>query len=387
MDLDFSPEQELLRATVRGVCARHAGPDVVRAMEDDPVGYPEAFWRQLGELGLIGLTLPERFGGSEMSMLDAAVVYGELGRALAPSPHFVSSVMAGGVLSLAGTEEQKEAWLPLVASGEAILSTAWLEPARGFGPQGVQLRAERDGDGWRLTGTKQHVPFAGVAERILTLARTDEGITLFLLDPRAAGVTLNQQRSMASDTQFRLDLDGAPAGAADVVGTVGQGWTAWSEVLQDGLILLAAYAAGGAARALEMTVQYAKDRRQFDKPLGAFQALAHYMADAATAVDGATTLAWEAAWARTAGKPVSRLAPMAKLFAGQTLRDVTAIGQQIYGGMGFTVECDIQLYFRRAKQLQISWCDTRRLEELVAADVLDTEQAAAPGVLPTPVPS
>jgi alkylation response protein AidB-like acyl-CoA dehydrogenase len=200
-------------------------------------------------------------------------------------------------------------------------------------------------------------------------------------------VTLNQQRSMASDTQFRLDLDGAPAGAADVVGTVGQGWTAWSEVLQDGLILLAAYAAGGAARALEMTVQYAKDRRQFDKPLGAFQALAHYMADAATAVDGATTLAWEAAWARTAGKPVSRLAPMAKLFAGQTLRDVTAIGQQIYGGMGFTVECDIQLYFRRAKQLQISWCDTRRLEELVAADVLDTEQAAAPGVLPTPVPS
>jgi alkylation response protein AidB-like acyl-CoA dehydrogenase len=175
MDLDFSPEQELLRATVRGVCARHAGPDVVRAMEDDPVGYPEAFWRQLGELGLIGLTLPERFGGSEMSMLDAAVVYGELGRALAPSPHFVSSVMAGGVLSLAGTEEQKEAWLPLVASGEAILSTAWLEPARGFGPQGVQLRAERDGDGWRLTGTKQHVPFAGVAERILTLARTDGG--------------------------------------------------------------------------------------------------------------------------------------------------------------------------------------------------------------------
>jgi alkylation response protein AidB-like acyl-CoA dehydrogenase len=387
MDLDFSPEQELLRETVRGVCARHAGPDVVRAMEDDPVGYPEAFWRQLGELGLIGLTLPERWGGSEMSMLDAAVVYGELGRALAPSPHFVSSVMAGGVLSLAGTDEQKEAWLPRVASGEAVLSTAWLEPARGFGPEGVQLRSDRYGDGWRLTGTKHHVPFAGGAERIATLARTDEGVTLFLLDPAAAGVTLTQQRSMASDTQFRLDLDAAPAGPGDVVGAVGQGWAAWSEALQDGLVLLAAYAAGGAARALEMTVQYAKDRRQFDKPLGAFQALAHYMADAATAVDGATTLAWEAAWARTAGKPVSRLAPMAKLFACQTFRDVTATGQQIYGGMGFTVECDIQLYFRRAKQLQISWCDTRRLEELVAADVLDTEQAAAPGVLPTPVPS
>jgi alkylation response protein AidB-like acyl-CoA dehydrogenase len=192
---------------------------------------------------------------------------------------------------------------------------------------------------------------------------------------------------MATDNQFQLDLDGARVGPADVVGAVGQGWTAWSEVLQDGLILLAASAAGGAARALEMTVQYSKDRRQFDKPLGAFQALSHYMADAATTVDGATTLAWEAAWARTAGKPVTRLAPMAKLFACQTFRDVTATCQQIYGGMGFTVECDIQLYFRRAKQLQISWCDTRRLEELVAADVLDSEQAAAPGVLPTPVPS
>jgi alkylation response protein AidB-like acyl-CoA dehydrogenase len=387
MDLDFSPEQELLRDTVRGVCARHAGPDVVRAMEEDPTGYPLTFWQQLGELGLIGLTLPERWGGSEMSMLDAAVVYEELGRALAPSPHFVSSVMAGGVLARAGSDEQKGAWLPKVASGESILSVAWVEPSRGFGPEGVQLRAERDGDGWRLTGVKQHVAFCGSAERLLTLARTDEGITLFLVDPRGEGVTLTRQRSMATDNQFRVDLDGARVGAADVVGAAGQGWAAWSDVLQDGLILLAVSAAGGAARALEMTVQYSKDRRQFDKPLGAFQALSHYMADAATTVDGATTLAWEAAWARMAGKPVTRLAPMAKLFACQTFRDVTATCQQIYGGMGFTVECDIQLYFRRAKQLQISWCDTRRLEELVAADVLDSEQAAAPGVLPTPVPS
>src|SRR5215211_6304878 len=241
MDLDFSPEQELLRETVRGVCARHAGPDVVRAMEEDPVGYPPELWRQLGELGLIGLTLSERWGGSEMSMLDAMVVYDGLGRALAPSPHFVSSVMAGGVLARAGSDEQKETWLPRVASGEAILTVAWVEPARGFGPEGVRLRAERDGDGWRLTGTKQHVAFAGSAERVVTLARTDEGVTVFLLDPRGEGATLTQQRSMASDTQFRLDLDGAPVSAAAVVGAVGHGWATWSDVLQDGLILLAAY--------------------------------------------------------------------------------------------------------------------------------------------------
>jgi alkylation response protein AidB-like acyl-CoA dehydrogenase len=118
-------------------------------------------------------------------------------------------------------------------------------------------------------------------------------------------------------------------------------------------------------------VQYAKDRQQFDKPLGAFQALAHYLADAVTTVDGAETLVWEAGWAHSEGHSVKRLAPMSKLFACQTFRDVTAMAQQIFGGVGFTVEYDIQLYFRRAKQLQVSWWDTRYLEDLVAADVLD----------------
>ncbi len=141
--------------------------------------------------------------------------------------------------------------------------------------------------------------------------------------------------------------------------------------MHDGCILLGAQAMGGARQALDITVQYSKDRHQFDKPLGAFQALAHYLADAATTVDGGTTLVHEAAWARAVGRPVDRLAPMAKLFACQTYRDVTAMAQQIFGGIGFSVEFDIQLYFRRAKQLQISWWDTRYLEELVAAAVLD----------------
>jgi len=142
-------------------------------------------------------------------------------------------------------------------------------------------------------------------------------------------------------------------------------------VMHDGIILLAAQAVGGARQALDITVQYAKDRRQFDKPLGAFQAIAHYLADAVTAVDGAETLVWEAAWARDAGRSTARLAPMAKLFACRTFRDVTAMAQQVFGGVGFTVEYDIQLYFRRAKQLQLSWWDDRYLEELIATDVLD----------------
>jgi alkylation response protein AidB-like acyl-CoA dehydrogenase len=381
MELEFSPEQELLRETVRGLCARHADLDVVRALEDDPAGYPEKLWLQLAELGLLGLTIPEEWGGSAMSMLDAMLVYEELGRALVPSPHFVSSVMSGGVLARAGTAAQRDAWLPRIASGDAIVTTAWLEPDRGFGSAGVQLIAEPDGDGWQLTGTKRHVPFASVADRLLVLARAagtgdaDNGVLLLLVDPNAAGVTLTQQMTIASDTQYRVDFTGVRVGSDDVVGAPGAAWPAWNEVMYDGVILLAAQAVGGARYALDITVQYAKDRQQFDKPLGAFQAIAHYLSDASTALDGAETLVWEAAWARSENRPVTRLAPMAKLFACQTFRDITAMSQQVFGGVGFTVEYDIQLYFRRAKELQLSWWDTRHLEELVARDVLDAAPA------------
>jgi alkylation response protein AidB-like acyl-CoA dehydrogenase len=372
MDLDFTAEQEMLREAVSGVCARYAGLDVVRQMENDPVGYPDKFWEQLAELGLLGMTVPEEQGGSGMSMLDAAVVYTELGRALAPSPHFVSSVMSAGVIERAGSAEQRDEWLPAISAGEVIFTTAWLEPGRGFGPEGVQLPATVDGDGWRLGGTKQHVPFARAADQLLVLARTPEGPTYFLVPSTADGVTLTQYHSISSDTQYRVDFDGVRVERDALVGSPGDAWPVWDDTMHDGIILLAAQAVGGAQYSHEITTQYAKDRRQFDKPLGAFQALAHYLSDAITAVDGAETLVWEAAWARTVGRSVAELAPMAKLFACQTFRDVTATAQQIFGGVGFTIEYDIQLYFRRAKHLQISWWNDRYLEELIAHEVLDT---------------
>ena len=200
-----------------------------------------------------------------------------------------------------------------------------------------------------------------------------QGIALLLVDPRR-GVTLDQQRTIASDTQYRVELDGVRAEPDAVVGTAGDGWATWDAVMHDGIILLAAQAVGGARQALDITVQYAKDRRQFGKPLGVLQAIAHYLADAVTAVDGAETLVWEAAWA-LCRRPNARLVPMAKLFAGRTFRNVTAMAQQVFGGVGFTVEYDIQLYFRRAKQLQLSWWDDRYLEELIATDVLDPAPA------------
>ncbi|HXW33488.1 MAG TPA: acyl-CoA dehydrogenase, partial [Acidimicrobiales bacterium] len=205
------------------------------------------------------------------------------------------------------------------------------------------------------------------------LARTGPGladIDLFLVDPDAEGVSLTQKLTIGSDAQYSVDLQDVKVGEADRVGPSGSGWRTWNDLMYDGSILLAAQAMGGARAALELTVQYAKDRVQFGKPLGAFQAIGHYLSDAVTTVDGGDTLVHEAAWARSESRPVERLAPMAKLFACRTFRDVTAMAQQVFGGIGFTLEFDIQLYFRRAKQLQLSWWDTRYLEELIADSVL-----------------
>jgi alkylation response protein AidB-like acyl-CoA dehydrogenase len=225
-----------------------------------------------------------------------------------------------------------------------------------------------------LDGVKWHVPFASSATALVVLARTGDAETdvdLFLVDPAAPGVTMQQQMTIGSDAQYEVTLSGVRVPASARIGRAGSGWATWHDTMLDGIVMLAAQAIGGARYALDITVQYAKDREQFDKPLGAFQAIAHYLADAVTAVDGAETLVYEAAWARSDGRSIDQLAPMAKLFACKTFRDVTAMAQQVFGGVGFTLEYDIQLFFRRAKQLQISWWDDRALEELIAAKLLD----------------
>jgi alkylation response protein AidB-like acyl-CoA dehydrogenase len=375
LDLDFSTEQEMLRQTVRDVLERHCPLSVVREMEDDPTGYPVALWGQFAELDLIGLLLPEEHGGSAMTLVEGVALYQELGRALAPTPHFVSAVLCGGVLAAAGSSAQSAQWLSGIASGQSILTPAWLEPENGYTSRGVEMRAVPDGDhAFRLSGVKLHVAFASAAERLVVLARTGdepEAVDLFLVDPSAPGISLRQQFSIGSDTQYEVTFDGVALSGEDRIGHAGTGWAVWQEVLEGALVLLAAQAVGGARYALEITTQYAKDRQQFDKPLGAFQALAHNLADAATALDGAEQLVHEAAWAGASGRPLTSLAPMAKLFACSTFRDITAMAQQLFGGIGFTLDFDIQLYFRRAKQQQLMWSNDRTLEEAVASVLLD----------------
>ncbi len=384
MDLKFTEEQNMLRDMTRDLCRDYSGADVVRKMENDPLGVPAELWQQMRKTGLLGILLPEEQGGLGLNMLDCAVIYEELGRTLTPGPHFPSSIMCANAIKKAGTDEQRQTLLPAIGAGDVIVVPAWLEPDNGFGREGVQLRAELGTTGYRLNGTKRHVFHAAAADKLLVLVRTGEAgdaVDLLLVDTKAPGVVLEQQKSMASDTQYRVSFNDVVVPIKDRVGGAGSGWQTWAAAMYDGIILLAAFAAGGAERALEITVQYSKDRQQFGKPIGAFQALAHYMADATAVVDGAKMLVYEAAWAHANGKNVVRLAPMAKLFACKAFRDVTAMAQQVHGGIGFTLDYDIQLYYRRAKQLQMNWWDGRYLESLIAADILDSD---LPRTIPDP---
>lgn len=375
MDLRLTEEQNILRDMVRSLCEDYCDTKVVRAMERDPKGIDENLWQQLSETGILGALIPEDLGGLGLNLVDGAVIYKELGRAIAPGPYFVSTVMSAGAIAKAGSAEQQSALLPDIGSGSLIVTPAWLEPDNSFGPKGVQMRAEARGEGFVLNGVKRHVQYA-LDSTLLVLARTgdaDEAVDLFLVDSTAEGVELEQQQSMAYDTQYKITFSNLELTAEDRVGAAGSGWSTWQQCMIEGIILLGAWAVGGAKKALDMTVQYSKEREQFDKPLAAFQALAHYMADCAKEVAGSDIMVLEAAWAHSEGRPVERLAAMAKLDACNSFRDTTAKCVQIYGGYGFTMEYDIQLFFRRAKQLQINWWDSRYLEELIAVDVLDRE--------------
>ena len=310
MDLDFSEEQVMLRDTARGICNELSPSAVVRAMEQDEAGYSAPFWQQLAELGITSLGIPEAHGGMAWGALEMAIVYEEFGRSLAPSPHWASCVLSAKLLELAGSAEQQASLLPGIATGETIVVPAWLEPKNGFGPEGVQLRAAQQGDGYVLNGSKLLVPFASSAARLLVLARVGEGVrdvVGLLVDPKAAGVTLTRERNLADDTLFQVDFSQVAVAAADVLGGAGF-WAAWEQAMTRSIVALAAQAIGAAEAIHAMTTDYAKQRVQFGKPIGSFQAIAHYLADSIVRIEGAKVLVYQAAWAIDNGKPYEKLA-------------------------------------------------------------------------------
>jgi alkylation response protein AidB-like acyl-CoA dehydrogenase len=350
----FSEEQEELRSTVRSFLAAKSPSTEVRRLMETEQGYDEAVWKQMGqELGLQGLAIPEEYGGQGFTFIELGIVLEEMGRVLLCAPFFSSAVLAANAILNAGTEEQKQALLPGIATGETIAALAFTEPSGTWGADGIALEAAQSGDGYTLTGTKGYVIDGAIADLLVVVARTagssgEDGITFFTVAGDAPGVsrrslqTLDMTRKLA-----QVDFDGA---AATPLGTVGAGWPALSKTFDQAAVALANEMVGGAQAVLDMSVEYAKVRVQFGRPIGSFQAIKHKCADMLLEVESGKSAAYYAAWAAAEDNdelPV--VASLAKAYCSDAYFHCSAENIQIHGGIGFTWEHDAHLYFKRAK--------------------------------------
>jgi alkylation response protein AidB-like acyl-CoA dehydrogenase len=374
MDFGFSQEQEMLRATARKFFENECPSTFVRERMAEPAGVTDDFWTKLAEQGWLGLIYPEEYGGAALGFVDLTVLMEEMGRVVMPGPFFSTTVLGGLLILEAGSPAQKNEWLTRIAAGQAKTTLAWTEPSARWDAEGVTTAARAAGADFVLSGTKLFVPDAHLADVLVVVARTSEGaraedgVSLFLVPGRASGLevkllpTMDQTRKLCEVTlrDVRVPAD-ALLGARD------GGWAPLARVAERATVALCAEMCGGAQRVLEMTTEYAKIRVAFGKPIGAYQGVKHRAADMLVDVENAKSLTYYAAWAVDENVPEAALAAsMAKAYVTDAYRKVAGGGIQLHGGIGFTWEHDLHLYFKRAKSSEFTFGDSTYHREKVA---------------------
>jgi alkylation response protein AidB-like acyl-CoA dehydrogenase len=371
MNFGFTDEQELLRKTARDYLAESAPMTRVREIMEGPSGHSTELWKQLAELGWTGLALPEDFGGAGLGMVELCIVLEELGRSLAPVPFLPTALAAAAILAV-GDEEQQAQWLPRISAGDAIASLAITEERGTEDPRDLLLRAQPTTGGWSLDGRKLFVPDAGSADLLVVAARIEgegeRGLGLFLVPTDTAGV---EQTAMSSMDLLRplseVSFAGAEVSGSALLGDDRDVWPRLSAVLDRGRVMIAAEMTGGAEQCLEASVEYAKQRVQFGKPIGVNQAIKHKCADMLFEVESSKSITYYAAWAAQEANDEAELtAAMAKAYVSDAYRHVSAENIQIHGGVGFTWEYDCHLFFKRAKSDEAWLGDASHHRERVA---------------------
>ncbi|HET9926257.1 MAG TPA: acyl-CoA dehydrogenase [Methylomirabilota bacterium] len=373
MNFGFNDEQELLRSTARKFFENEVGSDTVRRLMETPEGMTPELWTKLAEQGWLGLVFPDQYDGMGLGLVDLVVLMEEMGRAVVPGPYF-SAVLLGGLAILeAGSEAQKKEWLPKIAAGERRVALAWMEPSAQLGPAGITLTAVEKGGRYTLSGTKLFVHDAHTADALVMAARTRpgvgaDGVSLFLLPKGTKGLavtllpTMDQTRKLCEVT-----LSDVVVGGDAVLGAVGSGWAPLARVLDRATVALCAEMCGGAQKVLDMTVEYAKIRQAFGRPIGSYQGVKHRAADMLVDVENSKSITYYAAWALDEGAAEAPLAvSMAKAYVSDAYRRVSAAGIQLHGGIGFTWEHDLHLYFKRAKGSEFTFGDATHHRERVA---------------------
>ncbi|MGJ5073779.1 acyl-CoA dehydrogenase family protein [Bradyrhizobium sp. SZCCHNR1015] len=353
MNFDFSDDQKQLRDQARKFLAEKCPPKAVRVVLDGKESYDRALWKGFAEMGFLGVAIPEEYGGAGAGHLELCVIAEEVGRALAPVPFSSTVYLAAEALMLAGSDAQKQAWLPKIANGEAIGTLALFEGTGNPSPKAIKLEATNG----VLNGTKKPVADGTIADLIIVAARTgstgrDGDISLFLVDTKAGGVEAKALTNL-DPTRGQAELTFKNC-KAEPLGAAGEGWSIITQVLDRAAVLTAFEQVGGSDRALEMGRDYALDRIAFGRPIGSFQAVKHMLADMYVSATLARSNSYYGAWALSTNAPeLPEAAASARISATQAFQHCAKNNIQVHGGMGFTWEFDCHMYYRRANALAL----------------------------------
>ena len=374
MEFGLKEEQEMLKTMARDFLANECPKTVVRELMETDTGFSSELWKKMADNGFLGLVFPEEYGGGGMNFRDMTILCEEIGRAVGPSSLISTVVLVGMPILAFGTDEQKQEFLPKIANGEAACTLAVLEEDGDLWPESIKVRALRRGDEYVLRGSKLFVPDAKSADYMLVAARTkhtenpEEGITLFLADAKEWGVYSAMMKTMdETRKQYEVVFTNVPVPARNMIGELHQGWPILQQIALWASAALCAEMVGSSEMALEMTVDYAKERIQFGVPIGSFQAIKHKCADCFIGLEYARSLM---EWAAEAIKEDHSDAPMAvsmaKSYCGDTSKKVTDEGVQIHGGIGFTWDHDMHLYFKRVRSADTAFGDGNYHRDLIA---------------------
>lgn len=360
MDFALTDEQQLFRDAVRKFLRERCHSKVLRELEQGETGFSPPLWAAMAEQGWTGIIVPERHGGSDLGFLELGVLLEEIGGAAFDSPIFASLMATLAILG-GGSPAQQERLLPGIVSGRTIVALAVEERGVAYEPRFTATRANRIAGGYHLSGQKMFVPYATVADHLLVLARTggaagdDSGCTLLLVDRGAPGVHIAPLETIAPDRQYVVEFDGVFASGDAVLGHEGAALSVLDDVYRKGTALVCAEMVGGAEHQLAATAEYMKQRIQFDRPLGSFQAVQHHLADMFTLVQGSRWASYQAIDRLHRDLPAEREVLIAKAFTSDACQRVAALAHQLHGGVGVDVENDLQFYFRRAKALELKF--------------------------------
>ncbi len=375
MDFEFTESQKILKRTARNFLERECPKTLVREMEQDEKGYSPQLQRKMVDLGWFGLAFPEEYGGGGGSFMDLLVLLEEMGRALLPGLFFSTVVLGGLPILEIGSEEQKRKFLPKIASGELNLTLALAEPDSRYNFDSIGVKATADKNEYAINGIKLFVPYAHVADFIICLAKTKEGapagegISLFIIDSRNSGITCNMLETIAMDKQCEVIFDNTRVPKENMLGELDHGWTHMQTLLQKAAVALCAQMVGGAQQVLDMTIDYAKQRVLFGRPMGSFQIIQSHCVEMLALLEDSRLLTYEAGWKLSQKLPCAKEVSMAKARASEAYQIITALGHQIHGGVGYAIEHDMGLYFRRAKSAEVSFGDADFHREEIAVEL------------------